>query len=180
MWNKIIAVGTVFVGCTVTVVGGLMMHRTHELSKKFDKSVQDLEKTTENDISKTLIETAVNSAAKNKVNNYVDHIGDAVLADSKQQINDAVRKAVASAKSEILDQVSERISAEAELIDIEDLKKSIRSKAEARVISKFDGSLDDLLGKFNENLSNVQKIYNGISEAMGKKDSNKEIKFSLG
>lgn len=180
MWNKIIAVGTMLTGVAVLVAAGLIGSKTNTISKKFDKSVSDLEKATENDITESLVETAVSNAAKKKVSNYVEHVGDTVLSDSKQQITDAVRKAVAAAKTEMIDQVSERISTEASLIDIDDLKRSARDRAEEKILSKFDGNLDDLLEKFNENLSNVQKIYNGIADAMSKKDSGKEIKFSLG
>lgn len=180
MWEKLLAVGTMIVGAAVVAVGGAVLTKTRELSKKFDKSVMDLEKTSEDEIKKELVETAVENAAKRKVDSYVDRVGDVVMASSKQEISDAVRKAVATAKIDMIDQVSERVSAEAALIDMDELKKSARDKAEKKILDKFDGNLDDLLGKFNENLGNVQRIYNGIAETFNKNKSDKEFKFTVG
>ena len=179
MWEKVLAAGTMVVGLTVAVVGGIIVSKTNKLSNTFDRSVKDLEKTAENDIAEKLIGTAVENAARRKVNDYVDRVGDSVMADGKQKISDEVRKAVANAKQEIADKVTERIGAEAAMIDMDDLKKSARAKAEAKIVDKFDGNLDDLLEKFGDNLSNVKRIYSSIADAMSSQSKSKEIKFSL-
>ena len=45
------------------------------------------------------------------------------------------------------------------------------------MLEKFDGSLDDVLDKFNSDLSNVSKIYQSIADKMSGND--KEMKIRL-
>ena len=67
------------------------------------------------------------------------------------------------------------------MIDMAEMKRSAREKAEAKILEKFDGNLEDLLAKFNENLSNIQKIYGGIADAISKgKEKDNGIKFTIG
>ena len=62
-----------------------------------------------------------------------------------------------------------------------ELTESARDKAEEKILSKFDGNLEDLLAKFNDNLSNIQKIYGGIADAIAKgKEQDKGVKFTIG
>lgn len=180
MYKNLVVAGIIAGAVVISSIGGVIIHKVNKIGEKFNKSFKDLEKATEKDISEALVKKAVEEAADETVQTYIRRVGDTALADSKAEVRDAVRKAVQAAKAEINEQVSDRISAEAALIDMEELQKATRAKAEEKILSKFNGNLDDLLGKFNENLSNVQKIYDGIAEAMGKKDSGKEIKFSVG
>ena len=64
-------------------------------------------------------------------------------------------------------------------ISAKDLADDIREEAKQKVVEKFDGSLDDLLEKFNNDLSNVSKIYESIAKKISGGD-NKDVKISLG
>ncbi len=171
----LMAGGTLVVGVVAAFWGKL-----DNLAKKLDTSVNGLKDVTTDKIKDTIIEKAVKEAADEQVTGIVMKVQNDVMTSAKEKLNDEVRRAVKEAQNEIQSTVSERISKEAELIDIEDLRKVVRKKAEDRIVNKFDGSLDDLLGKFNENLGNVQRIYGGIANAIGSANkATKEIKFSL-
>lgn len=180
MLNKLIAMGLIGAGSIFGIIGGIIIHKTNSLTRRFDTTVKNIENLTVNDIEKSIIEQAVQKAADEKVGNCIQTVKAEVMADAKRRISDEVRKAVMDAKEEIEQSVTDCIGHEASLIDMDDLRKSARKKAEEKILSKFDGNLEDLLQKFNENLSNVQKIYGGIADAIGKTNkSTKEIKFSL-
>lgn len=180
MVNKLIAAGLMLVGTVAATVGGTIIYKVSKLSKKFDTSVKNMESITVKDIDDRIVEQAIRKASEEKVDGVVRAVKSEVMAEAHIQLTNEVRKAVKDAQKEIQDSVSEKISTEASLIDMDSLRKSARDKAEAKILDKFDGNLEDLLQKFNENLSNVQKIYGGIADAIGKTNkSSKEIKFSL-
>lgn len=171
----LMAGGTLLVGVTAAFWGKL-----DNLSKKLDTSVKGLKDLTADKIKDAIVEKAIKEAADEQVSGYIAKVQNEVMASAKEKLNDEARRAVKEAQNDIQSTVAERISKEAELIDIDDLRKTVRKKAEERIVNKFDGSLDDLLGKFNENLGNVQRIYGGIANAIGNANkATKEIKFSL-
>lgn len=172
------------VGAGMTVLGALGIadffeHR--ETNKKIGMSMKELKNSSVKEIQRNVVESAVRSAAEDSVNEYVRRVNNEVMNDARQKISDETRKAVLNASDSIKKEVSERISTEASLIDMTDLKKSARDKAEEKILNKFDGNLEDLLAKFNDNLSNIQKIYGGIADAISKgKENDKGVKFTIG
>lgn len=177
-----IAVGAVALATTITTLCGVALNKINKMAKKFDKGVKDLEEVTVKDIQAKLVEEAVNQAADEKVGQYVALANKAVLSDARETIRKEVDSAVREAKRDISDKVSTEISEQASQIDMDDLKRRVRDKAEAKVLQKFDGNLQDLLDKFSGNLSQVQKIYGSIADTLGKgaaKDDDKKITFSL-
>lgn len=180
MKEKLIQLGLMAGGTILAGIGGTLLFRVNELAKKFDVSVKELKDITTDKIKDSIVESAVRKAAEDQVSDCIVRVHNDVMGAARNKISDETRKAVMNAKEDIEKEVSERISKEAALIDMEDLRKSARDKAEEKILSKFNGNLDDLLGKFNENLSNVQRIYGGIADAISKTNkATKEIKFSL-
>lgn len=180
MLEKWIQIGMLFLGTAFVGVGGLALRKVNDISKRMNVGLKDLKNVTSDQIKDGLVETAVREAAQEQTARCVSKVQASVEAETRQIIADKARRAVQDAQKDIQEAVSERISTEVAMIDMDDLRRSARKKAEEKILSKFDGNLDDLLGKFNENLSNVQRIYGGIADAISKTNKKaSEIKFSL-
>lgn len=167
---------------TITTLCGVALNKISKMTRKFDKGVKDMEEITVKDIQAVLIKEAVQQAADQKVGQYVALANQAVLSDARETIRKEVDAAVKEASRDISDRVSTEISDRAAQIDMDDLKRRVRDKAEEKVLQKFDGNLQDILDKFSGNLSQVQKIYGSIADTLGKgtaKDEDKKITFSL-
>lgn len=181
MVNKVIGYGVMGVALLATALIGVDVHEHHKVAQKVDKSVSDLEKATEKDIQEGMIRRAVEDAAGIKVAEYLNRIKNEVFAEARLKLGDETRKAVKDAADIIRKEVGERVATEASMIDMTELKKSAREKAEAKILDKFDGNLEDLLSKFNDNLGNIQKIYGGIADAISKgQEKDKGLRFTIG
>ena len=180
MLEKFIVPAIVAVGTMVTGIVGVDIYQNRQIAKKVDMSVKELKSATRQDINDGLIRKAVEEAANSAINDYIRDVKTEVISQARRSLDDEARRAVREASVQIQKEVSDRVSTEASLIDMSSLKKSAREKAEQKILDKFDGNLEDLLSKFNDNLSNVQKIYGGIADAITKTNAkNNSIKFSL-
>lgn len=183
MFEKTVVKGLLaFVAVVFGGLGVVDIFEHRETNKKIGMSMKELKASSVREIQQSIVESAVKSAATEKVSDYMSRVKNEVLADARQKLADETRKAVKEAGETIQKEVGERISTEASLIDLTELKKSARDKAEEKILNKFDGNLDDLLAKFNKNLSNVQDIYEGIANAInkGKKEESNGLKFTIG
>lgn len=181
MFEKVIV--KLMIGAAAIVCGavGYDIYEHRKIGKKLDMSCKELEKASVQEIQESLVEQAVKYAAQSSVYNYMERVHGDVMLDAKNKISEEARKAVKDAAETIRKEVGDRISNEAAMIDMASLKKSARDAAEAKILEKFDGNLEDLLAKFNDNLSNVQKIYGGIADAITKtKEKDNGIKFTIG
>lgn len=180
MLNKVMGVvGLVLGVCGLSAIG-MDIYEHHKMAKKVGMSVDELEKASKDNIKEALVEVAIKSAAEHGVEAHLNRVKNEVFSEARIKLSEEVRKAVKEASETIQKEVGEKISTEASLIDISALKKSARDKAEAKILEKFDGNLEDLLAKFNENLSNIQKIYGGIADAISKGKEDKGLKFTIG
>lgn len=180
MFEKFIVPVVVGVGSLIMAAVGVDIYQNRQVAKRVDMSVKDLKRATAKDISEAVLEKSVREAANDQVETMMKHIRSDVMTSAKQSLDYEARKAVKDASEQIQKEVGEKISAEASLIDMTALKKSARDKAEEKILSKFDGNLEDLLSKFNDNLSNVQKIYGGIADAITKtNEKGNGIKLTL-
>ena len=165
----------------LSALGIMDLFERRETNKKIGMSMKELKDASVKDISQTVVESAVKSAAATSVAEYVSRVKNEVMMEARMKLAEETRKAVKEAGETIQKEVGERISTEASMIDMTALKKSARDKAEEKILDKFDGNLEDLLSKFNDNLSNVQKIYGGIADAITKtKEKDNGIKFTIG
>ena len=177
-----VVVTLVAAGTVITTLGGVALAKISKLTRKFDKGVKEMEEITIKDIQAKLIEEAVNRAADEKVGQYVALANRAVLSDARETIRKEVDVAVKEASQDIKDRVSTEISDRAAQIDMDELKRRVRDKAEEKVLQKFDGNLQDILDKYSGNLAQVNKIYTSIADTLRKgtdKDDDKKITFSL-
>lgn len=181
MWNKVvIAFGAAF-GTALLAALGVDIYEHQKVAKKIDTAAGNLKAASVKEIQDGIVEKAVKSAADEKVAAYMRGLHNQVMDEANTELSKAAKKAVEDASAEVKVKVGEKISEEAAKIDISELKKSARDKAEAKILEKFDGNLEDLLEKFNDNLGNIQKIYGGIADAISKtNEQNKCFKFTLG
>ena len=181
MLNKVVmAFGAAF-GTALLAALGIDIYEHHKVSKKIDVATGNLKTASVKEIQDGIVESAVKAAADDKVASYMRGLHNQVMDDANSELTKAAKKAVDDASIEIKTKVGDKISELASKIDISELEKSARDKAEAKILEKFDGNLDDLLVKFNDNLSNVQKIYGGIADAISKgQEQSKGLKFTIG
>lgn len=177
--NKVVVVLSAF-GAAFLAGLGVDIYEHQKVAKKIGIAAGDLKEAAVKDIQQSIVEKAVTDAAEDRVSSYVRNVKNEVMDEARIKLGEEARKAVNDASEEIKKKVDDKIAEEVSKIDISELKKSARDKAEAKILEKFDGNLEDLLAKFNENLSNIQKIYGGIADAISKGKEDKGIKLSLG
>ena len=184
MVEKTIIKGLVGIGVAVLSAFGLLDFFEHrETNKKIGMSMRELKESSIKEIQQNMVESSVRSAAAEKVSEYMSRVKNEVLADARSKLADEARKAVQEASKTIRDEVSDKISSEASLIDMSELKKSARDKAEEKILSKFDTDLGDLLEKANKSISSYMDIYEGIAHAIDRRkddDGSKGVRFTIG
>ena len=181
MVNKVlVTLGGAFVAA-VAVALGVDIYGHHKVAKKVGLSVDQMAKATTGEISSAMLEKAVQKAADEMTGSYLRSIKNDIIDDARSKLAEEARKAVKESSAIVEAEVRDKICDEASKINMDELKKSVRDKAEARVLDKFNGNLDDLLGKYNDSLSNIQKIYGGIADAIAKTNNNSNaLRLSIG
>lgn len=178
--NKLTVMGMAAAGTVLVGMGGAIMYKLKHVAQKLNVGVSELTDISKEQIKESLVEAAVKECADQQVSRMLHNLKSDILNEASGRLRAEAHKAVQDAKDEIGAKVEDKLADEIALIDMDDLKKSARKKAEEKILSKFNGNLDDLLSKFNDNLGNVQRIYSGIADAINKTNkSTKEIKFSL-
>ena len=177
--EKWIAMGICgFVG---VVAGWGSNHRKmRKLAEKVDMTLEGLERATKEDIQEAILEEAVRNAAEHKVEKWARISAAQIQADMKKDISDRVKKEVAAAEGLVTKQVAETIAAQVAKIDEDALRKEVTKEAKQLIVDKFDDKLDGLLEDFNQNLSNVSKIYSSIASTVSKNGGGKEMVFRIG
>ena len=181
MFEKFIV--PVVVGATAAVVGACAYvgGRIKKLTDRFDRSVSDLKDISEKEISEELLRKAVDEAADSKMERYAREVHNEVLDEYKAALRKEIRVVIDTEAKTIKDKAQDEIERQISNIDISDMKRRVRERAEDKVVDKFDGQLDDILEKFNDKLGGVAKVYSEIEGVIrGVKASNeKKISFSL-
>ena len=177
MFKGLVGVGML----ALSAIGVADIFERREMNRKIGVSMKEVKEASEKEISAIMLEKAVQNAANEMTNTFMQTLKTDIVREARIKLEDEAHKAVKEASDQIQKDVSETISKEASLIDMTNLKKMARDKAEAKILEKFDGNLEDLLSKFNDNLSNVQRIYGGIADAISKtNESSKGLKFTIG
>lgn len=165
-------VGMIIVG----VVGvGWSIYQTTKLketSNKIDMTLDEINKNAPVDIQEAVVNKAIERAVEREVRLSVVDTARRVREDIYEQIRNEVRKEVENQYNKIADEVSEKISEQVAQIDEYALKDRVTKKAEEKVMKKLDGCLDGALGMFNNQLGNVNKIYQNIADTISGKSNN--------
>lgn len=156
--------------------GIAMRTKLAQVSKRLDKTIDDLAGKTNVDISDDVVNLAVtkaaDAAAKTAVEKATNDALDALKKDIRLAVSDAVEKEYDNIKDEVLKKATEA----AAKIDV----ARVRRDVERAAVTKYECNLDDILAKFNDNLSNTAKIYSSIAGAVTRPtETGKEVVFKL-
>lgn len=157
---------------------GIAMHtKLAKVSERLDKSIYDLSKNVNIDISEELINLAVEKAAAAEAKKAVEKATGEAMTELKRDIHANVSEAVDKEYESIKDEVLKKATEAAAKIDV----ARVRRDVERAAVNKYECSLDDILEKFNENLGNTAKIYSSIAGAITRPTENgKEVVLKLG
>lgn len=174
--NTVLGIG----GCVVGLVGiGYAMgshKKLGDICKKVGVAIDDLSGRTNVDIPESMVRQAMNKAVDSEMHKVVKSASSKVVNDMNREIRTQVSAAVLSKTDSIGGEVTDRIAREVSKINMDVLSSQVAEKAQAAVLEKFDGNLDDILNKFNKDLNNVSKIYNSIAQSMSSNNANNVAK----
>lgn len=156
-----IALSAVAIGYTF-----LVQRKTDKVYSLIEKAIDDVSKDIPVDVSEAIVERAVEKAANRKIERAIDRASEETIEFINRNISQRVGSAIHKQYAELKDSVSSEIAKQVADIDISKLKRDVEQKAKEAIVEKFDGKLDSLLDDFNQNLSNVSKIYSSIAESM--------------
>lgn len=159
---------------------GWFGRKLSKLTKKVGMAVDDMAKTEAKDIQQELIERSVEKAAKQEVRKYAEQASNEALQSVKSEVKMQVRKSVDEAFDDLKKSVEDEIADQVANIDHHALQKDIVDKAKKKILEKFDGSLDDVLKDFQDDLNRVKKIHTSISDILMDRDNDKGLRIRLG
>ena len=148
------------------------------ICKKLDLAIDEISDAIDIDVSEKVINKAVEKAVNKRVREQVDKAVDSTIRSTKKEINDQVSLAIKAVYPDIRQSCTEKVTDEISKISSRDLIAAVREDATEKMMSKFDGELDDILERFNSELDNVSKIYSSITKKITGNDSN-NLKISL-
>ena len=146
------------IGLAAAVLGIAEHKKCNDALNKLDTTVDEMSRNQQVDIEQAIVERAVNQAVERKsnamVSTAIDNAREEVREDIRRKIRDAVDAEFERQKPDI----SGRLAAEAENIDMDELKKDVTSKAEAAILKKFYemGGMPRIYTAFNGMLNGTQ------------------------
>lgn len=159
-----------YLGIIFGVVGiGYAFYTSYKMNKlceKIDTTVDNISKDIHVDIPEAIIRRSVDKAVENEVSYQVEQIAAKAVKEIQTDIHTQVKTVVESEHADIRKEVSDKVAKEVANIDMNALKRDVTEKAKRMIVDKFDGSLDGLLGDFNQNLNNMTKIYKSIADSI--------------
>ena len=136
-----------------------------QISKKLDRSIDELSSQTEIVIPTDMIERAVEKAVAHEVKQIVGKATDEVKRSIKQDIHKQVSDAIESEYARIKESVLEELVVEAAKIDTKRVRSDVEKAAKEMALAKFEANLDDILEDYKGQLANVAKIYKSFADA---------------
>lgn len=157
--------------------------KLNDATEKIGMTMDEVSKKAPVDIQQSVIDRAIDLAVNREVKRAVEEAVKAVRGDLDVDISKQVRKEVESNLKEIKDRVSDSISDQVANIDEYALKETVVKQAEQKILRKFDGALDGILGDYKRQLQNVTKVWDSVSDALNRNrnsnDEKKSFHFSL-
>lgn len=176
-----VTLGVLSIGYTVFV--NIKAHKTQKDVKRvigiLEKSIDGIAKDISVDISQDIVNAAVDRAVTRETERVARNISSEASTYLRTNINSSVKDEIDSAHTKVNKAVSDAVARQVANLDIKKLEAEVKEKAKEMVLEKFDNNLDFLLQDFNQNLSNVSKIYSSIAEKMTKQETDKVFKISL-
>ena len=160
------AAGVIGIGTSIYAVN--KVNTVHEMmAASVDKMANGIDVP----VSQSFIDAAIDVAVDREVGRAVKISSREVVSRVREDMQRGVKDSISDSKKSINTAVSVEISRQVGNIDISDLKKQIIEESREKITKKFDGDLDNLLSEFNQNLSNISKIYNSIADSMTKRET---------
>ena len=153
------------------VVNTIRMNRT---LKKLNDGLGKVEEISEDKISETVIQTAVNRAANKQVEAHLKATESAVIRAADEELAQKAREAVYAQAKDIRKQAAEKISQQVANLDIEALKTRVCDESNKIITKKLEGVLDESAKKFQDQMDQTRKIYDKISKAMAEKEEDND------
>lgn len=141
--------------------------KTEDLKKtasKLDITLDKLSNASQIDISDEIIAKAVERAANRKINQFGNDAVRNARTEFNSRIDRMVRDEVSAQSKSITSAVADKIADAVSDIDEEAFKEKIAKRAEDKIIKKFDGALDGMLGNFNKRINSVTNVYKKFEE----------------
>lgn len=111
--------------------------KSAELSKKLDMSIDDLAHKAPTDISESMFNAAVQRSVDREVHSQVANAVSLIKKETSDEMKQTIKADVHSAYEETRSKVSDRIDAEINRIDFDEMKKDIRRKIESKMFDKL-------------------------------------------
>jgi uncharacterized membrane protein YheB (UPF0754 family) len=165
-------------GAAGIVVSIFAYKRLEDIGDKVDMSIKDLSAKTTVDIGNAVVDKAVQKAVNREVGLAVASAANKAARTVADDMESKIRKQVNASYSDIERSVSKEISRQVENLNIDKIKRDVTEKAKEAVLEKLDGSLDDLVDGFSENLETISKIYKAIGNSV-LKTQDREIVIKL-
>jgi ketopantoate reductase len=153
--------------------------RLKNMEDVIESSINNISKDVNIDIPETMVDKAVNRAMEREVEKAVRAASHEVISRIRKDIQSEVRASVNESYSDIRKSVSDEIAKQVANMDLRPLRDDVKEKAKQMIVEKFNENLDSLLQDFNQNLTNVSKIYGSIADSMASKKSDPVIKIGI-
>lgn len=131
------------------------------------------------EVSSAVVDEAIGIAVEREVSKAIKNVSERIYYTAHNDIHKEVKLAVDNSFTSIKTSVSADVAKEVANIDMRRLKRDVEEKAKEMIVEKFDGNLDSLLTDFNNQLSNVSKIYASFADSISKKNSEATIKIGI-
>lgn len=146
--------------CASVVLGGLgaiaLCVGIH-MARKAKKAISNVNQTIDDLADKTSVEVSelvIKKAAEKAANRAADEAIEIVRKDINLKVCNAVTSAYENVEDDVRTQLSKAVDRD---VDMEELKKSIVSKASATIVSKFMSNLEDYVGPITAGIVNACK-----------------------
>lgn len=148
------------------------------VAAKLDSASDEVMKKSEVEVSDEIINNAVKKAVKKEVTGKVKEACDNAVSKVADDIRSEVKAAVTSSYNDIRSDVSKEVEKQVGEINIESVRNEVIQKAKDQAARKFDNDLASVLTKYDDQLSNVTKIYSSIANIISK-NNDRNMTFSF-
>jgi hypothetical protein len=172
-------IATIVTSALAVCYAGYVHLKVNKTNRIINASIDDISKDIAVDISDEIVDKAVTKAVNREVDKVVTRVSRGVTTYIQHDIHNQVKDSINESYSNIRESVSSEVARKVANLDMEVLKREVKEKARQLVVEKFNENLDSLLQDFNNNLTNVSKIYSSIADNM-KAQKPTETVFKIG
>lgn len=148
-----------------TIFSAYLLIRLRRVENSVDLTVNNLADKTPIDVSDAVVEKAIQRAVDRELTSVVNTVNRRLYDEIRREVRESVKSSYSDLKSSVANEIARQVKN----VDIREIEKEAVTKAKEAIAEKFDNRLDGLLEDFNENLTNVSKIYSSIAKTMSDK-----------